>query len=298
MAKGDSVHITRHKWPKASASSAQVIFGWIGVSLWASMHYISPLLLLSGFLFPIFFGISTFTIVWASVIALLCIYPHRPWPAARMIFRSWFELFDLESVIEGRVEDLDPSLRYIACWGPHGIIPMAGYIGFTWFQMMLPQLFGVSAVASILLRLPLFRQFLMWNGAISADGPSIRSALTSKNVSILPGGIAELMLSSREHEKLYIKQRAGIVRVAIEKGTPIVPCYMFGNTQFFDQLATGDSWPARMSRHLKMSFTLFYGRFFLPIPFPCKVVLVLAQPLPLPPGKTDADVQQYHQLWI
>ena len=65
------------------------------------------------------------------------------------------------------------------------------------------------------------------------------------------------------------------MRLALETGTSIYPCYVFGGTDFFNNLATGDNFFSRMSRKLRMGIALFYGQFGLPIPYAPRVTLCI-----------------------
>src|SRR3989338_7294328 len=157
------------------------------------------------------------------------------------------------------------------------------------------QHFGASAVASVLFYLPFIRQVLLWCGAIPSDARSIKEAMKTRNLSILPGGIAELFLSSREKEAVFMKHRTGIIRISLEQRAPILPIYMFGNTQFFDQAGFSFS---RISRSLKMSLTFFYCQYYLPIPYPTKSVIVMGRPLDLPPGNSKEAIEAVQTQWI
>ena len=287
------------KYSARGLSRWQLLLRWSWVTLWCCLHYASPLYVLSGLLAPLVWGAwSLPTALYLGVLAALCLYPHRPWPRARQLFRCWFELFELEYVVElDEARDLTPGLHYIACWSPHGIVPLGGYMGISFFDLVFPQYYGASAVASVLFRLPFLRQVLLWCGAVPSSRAAVKEALRRTHLSIMPGGIAELFLSSREREVVFLRDRDGIVRVALEEGAPILPIYVFGQTQCFDQA----SFPlARLSRSLQASLSLFYGRGYLPVPYPAKIVIVMGKPLPLPRHdrtSTPQDVALLKQQW-
>lgn len=171
-------------------------------------------------------------------------------------------------------------------------------MGFSFMDIHFHEFYGNSAVASVLLYLPILRSFLIWCGAVSSSAGSVRNCLDVGNLSILPGGLAELFLSSRSREVLYMKNRKGIVHIAMQKKAKIVPVYTFGNTQHFDQSATGDGFFSYLSRKLKMSVTFFWGQYYLPIPYPGKSVIVLGKPVELPPGDTPKDLEDFHGRWM
>ncbi len=66
-------------------------------------------------------------------------------------------------------------------------------------------------------------------------------------------------------QRVYLKKRKGFARIALERGASLVPIYYFGNSQLLDFL--GGSNASRLSRSLRTSLLLYYGRWYLPIPY-------------------------------
>lgn len=96
---------------------------------------------------------------------------------------------------------------------------------------------------------------------------------------ILPGGVAEIFLSTPgKHE--IIANRKGLMRLALETGTHIFPCYVFGGTDFYNNLATGESFFSKISRRFRMGIALFYGQYGLPIvPYAPRITLCIGDPI-------------------
>lgn len=95
---------------------------------------------------------------------------------------------------------------------------------------------------------------------------------------VIPGGIAEMYLVNDKTEEIYLKSRRKTVQVAIEEGAHIVPIFFFGNSRIFrvaGQAGT-DSFLARISRKLRASVVIFYGRQYLPVPFRQPIHIVAA----------------------
>ena len=88
-----------------------------------------------------------------------------------------------------------------------------------------------------------------------------------RHLYILPGGVAEIFTSTPGRHTIVFKKRRGLVRLSIETGAQLVPCYVFGGTDFFHNLATDAGFFARLSRMCRAGVTIFWGRFGLPIPF-------------------------------
>merc|ERR1712194_881785 len=71
-----------------------------------------------------------------------------------------------------------------------------------------PDSFGGSDAA---LRMPFFRQFLMWNGGVSATKSSIIKTLKKMaSFSIFSGGIREMMATDNDKETIVLKSRVGV----------------------------------------------------------------------------------------
>ena len=81
--------------------------------------------------------------------------------------------------------------------------------------------------------MPVLRSLFGSFGAIPNDKKSMVKALKTKHVSVFPGGIAEIFLSSRTEEKIYLQKRKGFVKMALATGTHIIPIYVFGHSQMF-----------------------------------------------------------------
>ena len=111
-----------------------------------------------------------------------------------------------------------------------------------------------------------------------------------------------------------MRDRKGFVKLALQTGAQIVPCYCFGNSQIFDtpfnsssdSALGGGSWVARLSRRLRAALVVFWGRYGLPIPFRAPLLTVIGRPIPVPKvSGADASsepsaelVNEYHDLYL
>jgi hypothetical protein len=85
--------------------------------------------------------------------------------------------------------------------------------------------------------------------------------------------VAEIFTSTPGRHTIVFKSRRGLVRLSIETGAELTPCYVFGGTDFFHNLATDDGLFSSLSRSLRMGLTIFWGPYGLPIPYAPKVGL-------------------------
>jgi hypothetical protein len=109
---------------------------------------------------------------------------------------------------------------------------------------------------------------------------------------ILPGGVAEIFISQPGRNAIFFKKRKGLIRLSIETGAKLVPCYVFGGTDFFDTLTTSDSWIAQLSRKFRMGITFFWGRFGLPIPYAPRVSMCIGEPIDIPEVNEKRTLEQ------
>jgi hypothetical protein len=51
--------------------------------------------------------------------------------------------------------------------------------------------------------------------------------------------MAELFLSSEKEEVLYLKNRKGFIKLALQEGVDVIPTYLFGYTTVLSVIKTG-----------------------------------------------------------
>uniref|UniRef100_A0A7S1R5E7 Acyltransferase n=1 Tax=Alexandrium catenella TaxID=2925 RepID=A0A7S1R5E7_ALECA len=148
---------------------------------------------------------------------------------------------------------------------------------------MVDTFFGMKvATASISFRIPPLRHLLAWIGSIPADRASISAALRQgSSVCVFPGGISEMVRTGGACEQLVLNNRKGVIKLALEHGTPIVPVYVFGQTILWGQFPL-PGWVERLSRRLRASLFIPFGRFGTLIPRKIPLLYCVGAPIALP----------------
>jgi len=83
--------------------------------------------------------------------------------------------------------------------------------------------------ASIVVRIPILREFSLWTGNVTADRSVTKTQLTQeKSLLILVFGEAEQMMAEQGSEIAYVANRKGFYKIAVEFGIPVLPVYVFG----------------------------------------------------------------------
>jgi len=160
--------------------------------------------------------------------------------------------------------------------------------------------YGFGAAANVVMYLPFLRNIMAWLSAGSADYRILKDGIAHgicqstnavgrkpRHLYILPGGIAEIFTSTPGKHSIVFKKRRGLVKLSIDTGAKIVPCYVFGGTDFYHNLATHEGVLSKISRGLKMSLTLFWGQYFTPIPFVPTITLCLGDPVDPPTWRPE-----------
>jgi len=91
----------------------------------------------------------------------------------------------------------------------------------------------ITTGASIVFRIPLYRDVLLWLGVVDAGRKTARAVLGSgRSLYVLPGGELEQIQTVEGKNQVYAS-RKGFVRLAVEYGVDVVPVYAFGEVNLY-----------------------------------------------------------------
>ena len=114
---------------------------------------------------------------------------------------------------------------------------------------------------------------------------------------MVPDGVAGIFQCSTSKEIVNMRTRKGLSKLALRTGTPLFPGYSVGNTSVFDALF--DPWGVMefLSRKLKVSLFVPYGRFGLPIPRRSNITMIFGAVIPVEkvPEPTEKQVDELHE---
>jgi hypothetical protein len=199
--------------------------------------------------------------------------------------------------------------RAIYAFIPHGIFPFG--LAFSCLpQRGYEKTWGYfrPVVATATRLFPVVRTFIAWMDGVDASRSAVSSALTQDNsrLGISPGGIAEMFETYPKpgfhpnDEAALLRHRNGIFKLALQHNSPVVPVYCFGATKMFRRVQL-PQFVETLSRALKISICLLFGKLGLPIPFRQRLMYVIGNSI-WPATKTsnltdeqlDKLVQQMH----
>ncbi len=241
---------------------------------------LAPVLVLVASVLALLFPVFLFTLV--ALLVSTIFVARGPWLALRRfpLFDHWRSFFSFRVHMEAPC-----PTKSLVCAFPHGVFPLGLFLasGATEeiFPNHAPHVRHVGAVASVFFWLPLLAPLLTWIGSVPANLPTIRHHLDHDDcVFLLPEGIAGVFQTSWTRERIFLQTRKGFIRVAMACGANLVPAYVFGQSHLLSVLPGSGSLLERWSRRMRVSMSLFFGEFFLPIPRAIPVLMVLGEAVP------------------
>lgn len=161
---------------------------------------------------------------------------------------------------------------------------------------------GLAATAAV--SSPIFKQLLRSIGVVDANRRTARKILEKPSVlGISTGGVAEIFETNNEDEVILLEERRGLIKLAIQTGADLQPCYIFGNTKILkcwhgQGIPGGTEFLSTLSRKLGFGLILIFGRFGLPVPIRIPCLGVTGKAIPThhiqcedPPDKQVKEIQ-------
>uniref|UniRef100_I2CR10 Acyltransferase n=1 Tax=Nannochloropsis gaditana (strain CCMP526) TaxID=1093141 RepID=I2CR10_NANGC len=251
---------------------------------WYYLVVILSLLCVAGLFFPTWRVVAgtAFVLMWSAAFLPL---DYQGWDAFcnSFLFKLWRDYFHYEYILE---EAIDPKKRYLFAEMPHGIFPWGEVISISITKQLFPGSRVGSIGASVIFLLPGLRHFFSWIGCRPASPENIKKIFEEgADCAVTVGGVAEMFLVGGDKERLYLKKHKGFIREAIKNGADVVPVFCYGNSKLFSVVGESSRLSMgllkRLSRRIKASILIFYGRLCLPIPIRHPLLFVVGKPLPV-----------------
>jgi len=177
----------------------------------------------------------------------------------------------------------EPDAQFLFAFFPHGTWADYRLLSDGMWYKMFPNIGEKirTLAASILFKIPVVREISLWTGCVDASR-AVAEGLLDKGYSVvvLPGGEAEQIRTVYQKEGVYLKNRKGFVKLAMRKGIPIVPVYVFGASDYY--YTNQSLFGPRVWMQKKMGICIplaigLWGSFLCPLPV--KTTVVFGEPL-------------------
>jgi hypothetical protein len=204
----------------------------------------------------------------------------RFWPAFCNL-KMWHVMMQYHDteLIRDSPKPFDSDRTYIFGLHPHGHLAFLRTIfvfsrHLRWDKLF-PKIKTRTLAASAALKFPGIRECFMWTDAIDASRKSAQKAI-SKGFSlfIYVGGEKEQLMTDRFTEKVYILDRKGFVKLALQEGCDLVPCYQFGQNDLYESVDWFTKERRWLQEKFKIAIPLYHGRFLM-WPYPAKALMVV-----------------------
>lgn len=135
--------------------------------------------------------------------------------------------------------------------------------------------------ATVLFRIPVVREFALWTGCVDARRSVAQSLLDrGRSVLVLPGGMDEQIRTTNGREIVYLRSRKGFIKLAMKKGVPVVPVYVFGVSDYYKTSHALFGLRLSIMKKLGACVTLATGyKASLLCPRPVKTTIVFGNPV-------------------
>lgn len=233
------------------------------------------------------------------------------------VLRMYRDYFPVRCVATKEVQSkFDRNKNYLFCYHPHGVHSFGAIVNFGSDLTSRPKLFpGLTfhvQTLKINFYVPFWRHIMTWGGSGDASAECIKKTLASgpgQCVVLVVGGAEESMLASPKTNKLTLLKRKGFIKVALQAGSPLVPCFGFGENDVYGNLADGRPWLQKLVKwsKKKLGFAplLISGRGYFNynfgiIPHRRPIVTVVGAPIEVPKIEkpSQEDIDKYHRLYV
>mmetsp|Transcript_23087 Transcript_23087/g.65049 ORF Transcript_23087/g.65049 Transcript_23087/m.65049 type:complete len:386 (-) Transcript_23087:58-1215(-) len=236
---------------------------------------------------------------WLPTLGFLAFHPipkYRPWYRRNRIGVILAKYFTITLLMDRNdpncqragtpaVEENPVGTPVVTLACPHGVLNW-GAITWVFFSRWIVGLEQYTAGANVITRVPGLRYAAASLWAIPADRGSLKRSLQEEprildkkgqrfstavprrggKVGIVPDGIAGIFKSTPGKDVLFLGKKRGLMRICLEEGATIFGGWFNGTSEMFYIVTDPFGIMEAISRKLKVSIFLFFGRWGSPVP--------------------------------
>eukprot|EP00742_Colponemidia_sp_Colp-10_P004938 GILJ01005274.1.p1 GENE.GILJ01005274.1~~GILJ01005274.1.p1 ORF type:complete len:320 (+),score=31.08 GILJ01005274.1:86-1045(+) len=260
------------------------------LSIWVCSAFIIPLWLH-------FFGWRTLVLYYVY----RWFFPVSYWPAFHR-FMKWMDIgsyFDQHPTLHAPSEKVLRERPFMICHHPHGVFAVGFNTAYSTSKDFNIRVHWIVFFGAFFV--PIAAELWGWMGSAPSSRWYMEHLMKrSQNVALIPGGLEECTITTKDKDRLYIKRRFGFIRLALKYGYRIFPSYTFGETSLYWTCTYGEKFRLWLnSWNFPASVLMFGVRGFLPDPT-VKLRTVVGEPLDFPTieDPTKEEIQMYLHKYI
>lgn len=230
------------------------------------------------------------------------VFPRKPWLSLHHVQCQSTEqhrYFDVQKTVFE--EELPPpTSKALLTFHPHGILCCGWSLnGNCNGEVLKSNVFWLGTDA--LFKLPFISDMLTWyNCGPASKANMLRLMTEGENIALLPGGFEEATHYRFGVHRVFIKNRKGFIKYALQHGYSIHPVYTFGEERTYWAFSWLMEKMAFLNKH-KLPAVIFAGRCFSFMPDNRgSLVTVIGKPLQLPniANPNNEEVAQHHAAYV
>lgn len=211
------------------------------------------------------------------------------------------EYFPVKVVWEADAKEYEEG-PFVIGYEPHSVLPQ-GICIFSEHTKGLPGgLHNVRILASsAAFWAPLMRNMWWWWGVRPVSRQCFSALLKKgRSVALCPGGVQECLYMQPGGEVVYLRKRKGFVRMAMQHGAALVPCFAFGQSRQYRYCRIFLDWPkhvipraswSRFVRRIGYVPLLISGWMGTMMPKQVPMTIVVGRPIRLPKVEEPTNEQ-------
>jgi len=199
------------------------------------------------------------------------------------MWKSVLKYFPARVICDTQLEQTQP---YIFASFPHGACTAQHLLTMTDGVNFLSEIHQGDRrdlAATILFYIPVVRELLLLLGNVDAGASTAKFNLEKgRSLLIFVGGEAEQLLTRPGAHRVYLRKRKGFIRLALKFGTPIVPCYCFGENELYNTTDAFIGLRQWLCHNFHVGLSICWGRWGTLFPKKVPLSLVLGTPISVP----------------
>ncbi|KAK4318728.1 hypothetical protein Pmani_010300 [Petrolisthes manimaculis] len=277
----------------------------------------SLILLLYLFFYTQYWWVSLCYLTWFLGDRSVCNRGGRriEWVRRWTLWRHYKDFFPAHLI---KTAELDPSKNYIMGYHPHGILSAGGFCHFATEGSQFSKIFPGFTPHLLTLEghflLPIYREFFMATGAVSATRESMDYLLGQEGggraLCLVVGGARESLDCHPALVTLHLNKRKGFCKMALRHGASLIPMYSFGENEIYEQVNNPPGSLVRtiqdtLQRVIGLAPCLFVGRgvfqySFGIVPYRKPIYTVVGAPIdvPLVKNPTKEQIVALHETYV